>query len=307
MMHLAKNPAANIKPGTLIIGKWHKNRYQIVKQLGYGSIGAVYLVRSPVGHYALKIGYDNMGIISEVNALKRLTSVQGQSLGPFFVEMDDWNGWTFYVMEYIHGQPLFSFVQKNGREWIVVLMLQLLAELKKLHGEGYIFGDLKPDNLLVSGQRIRWLDVGGVTKIGHSVKEFTSFYDRAHWGAGTRKAEPSYDLFSVAVIFIHLACPHQLPKKEAGIKQLEKLVLASRTLHPYQSILIGALRGAYEHAGKLHGALLEKASGVQRPAAASRVEKKRLKRRKKRSLFKSIIVMAFLFLLFFIYLHFKGI
>lgn len=310
MMHLAKNPAVNIKPGTLIIGKWNKNRYKVVKQLGYGSIGAVYLVQSRIGQYALKIGYDKMGIISEVNALRRLTSVQGQSLGPFFVEMDDWNGWTFYVMEYIHGQPLLSFVKKKGSEWVAVLMLQLLSELEKLHRQGRVFGDLKPENLLVaeSPPRIRWLDVGGVTKIGRSVKEFTSFYDRAYWGAGSRKAEPSYDLFSFTMIFIHLAYPNRFPKKEEGIRQLEKKITMSPLLNKYRSILFGALGGTYESAEAMRVALLRKVSSTLdvQQSMNSRVVQRRRKKRQKRKTLKTMFIMTFLFLLFLLYLNFKG-
>ncbi|MFA8438967.1 serine/threonine protein kinase [Pueribacillus sp. YX66] len=309
MMHLTKNPAVNVKPGTLIIGKWNRNRYKIVRQLGYGSIGAVYLVQSSVGLYALKIGYDKMGIISEVNALKRLTSVQGQCLGPFFVEMDDWNGWTFYVMEYINGHSLTSFIQKKGSEWIVVFMLQLLSELEKLHQQGYIFGDLKPENLLVSipSPRIRWLDVGGVTKIGRSVKEFTSFYDRAYWGAGSRKAEPSYDLFSLTIIFIQLGSPNRLTKKEEGVRQLERKVMISSDLNQYSSILIRALRGTFGSAATMRDALLTKVNGTKQQFVMSRVEHKRLRKQKKRTVFRMMFLMTFLFILFLLYLHFKGI
>ncbi|MFP3326058.1 hypothetical protein R0K05_23690, partial [Planococcus sp. SIMBA_160] len=46
---------------------------------------------------------------------------------------------------------LLEFVKQKGDEWIVVLMIQLLSNLAHLHKEGWIFGDLKPDNLIVSG------------------------------------------------------------------------------------------------------------------------------------------------------------
>src|SRR5690606_3837141 len=112
MMHITKNRAVNIQPRTLITGRWHQNRYRVIKPLGCGSIGAVYLVQASRGLYALKIGFDKMGIISEVNTRRRWSSVKVQSLGPFFVEIDDWNGLTFYVMEYIRGQSVSSFIKQ---------------------------------------------------------------------------------------------------------------------------------------------------------------------------------------------------
>lgn len=309
MMHITKNRAVNIKPRTLITGKWHQNRYQVIKQLGYGSIGAVYLVQASSGLYALKIGFDKMGIISEVNTLRQLSSVQGQSLGPFFVEMDDWNGLTFYVMEYIHGQSVASFIKNKGNEWIVVLMLQLLTELEKLHQKGYIFGDLKPDNLIVAGPspRIRLLDVGGVTKIGRSVKEFTSFYDRAYWGVGSRKAEPSYDLFSLAMVFFHVAHPNVSLKKEDGIRQIEKKLSAHPYLKRYRSIFNRAFRGEYSNAKMMREALLSVDGGMRsEQRSMSRREKKKAKKKKRKKMARFAFLMTFLFLAILLYLQFKG-
>src|SRR5690606_3371376 len=140
-----------------------------------------------------------------------------------------------------------SFIKQKGNEWIVVFMLQLLTELEKLHQEGYIFGDLKPDNLIVAGPspKIRLLDVGGVTKIGRSVKEFTSFYDRAYWGAGSRKAEPSYDLFSLAMVFFHVAHPDVSFNKQDGMKQIERKLSIHPYLKRYRSVFNGAFRGEF--------------------------------------------------------------
>ena len=38
MNHSMKNQF-NFKPGTVIEGKWHKNVYTIIKELGYGANG----------------------------------------------------------------------------------------------------------------------------------------------------------------------------------------------------------------------------------------------------------------------------
>ena len=39
-------------------------------------------------------------------------------------------------------------------------------------------------------------------------------------GLGSRKAEPGYDLFAVAMIMINTAYPNRFNKKEGGILQL---------------------------------------------------------------------------------------
>src|SRR5699024_661630 len=120
----------------------------------------------------------------------------------------------FYVMEYVHGESMNSFLQKNGTEWIGVFMFQLLDDLEELHAAGWVFGDLKLENLLVTASppRVRWIDVGGTTQIGRAIKEYTEFYDRGYWGFGTRKAEPSYDLFSLSLAFIGLFYPQKFSR-----------------------------------------------------------------------------------------------
>lgn len=255
MTDSSKSQAANVSYGTSIKGKWNKESYQIEKRLGSGALGTVYLANSRKGHVAVKVGNDTMSISSEVNVLKQLSKVQGSVLGPFFYEMDDWevNGkrHPFYVMEYIHGEPLFSFIQRRGKEWLGILMLQLLRDLSVLHREGWVFGDLKPDNLLVEGAppKMRWLDVGGTTVIGRSVKEFTEFFDRGYWGLGSRVAEPSYDLFSTAMIIINAAYPKRFDRpKENSEAYLMNKIDSSSVLKPYRTILRKALTGKYQHA-----------------------------------------------------------
>src|SRR5690606_32927785 len=112
-----------------------------------------------------------------------------------------------------------------------------------LHKQGWVFGDLKPDNLIITGPpiRIRCIDVGGTTAIGRAIKEYTEFYDRGYWGLGTRRAEPSYDLFAIAMIMINSCYPQRFPKREGGIRQLTRAIDASHELTKYKTVLIKAL------------------------------------------------------------------
>ena len=58
--------------------------------------------------------------------------------------------------------------------------------MDKLHQAGFVLGDLKLDNLIVTNNpiRLRFIDVGGVTLFDRSVKEYTEFYDRGYWQCG---------------------------------------------------------------------------------------------------------------------------
>ena len=106
-------------------------------------------------------------------------------------------------------------------------MVQLLSSLSVLHQQGWVFGDLKPENLIVTGPpaAIRCIDVGERQNKAARLKSIRSFTTRGYWGYGTRKAEPSYDLFAVAMIMIHCVqkkeCKSQDSRKNSFVLSLK--------------------------------------------------------------------------------------
>ncbi|MGX6446282.1 protein kinase domain-containing protein [Neobacillus sp. K501] len=261
MNHTLKN-RCKVNPGTVITGKWHSNKYTVVKELGYGANGIVYLAKWNNTHVALKMSDNGMSITSEVNVLKSFAKVQGSALGPSLLDVDDWKTTdgqiSFYAMEYIQGPDLLTFIQQKGKSWTTVLFLQLLNDLNKLHENGWVFGDLKPENLIVTGPtpRIRCIDVGGTTIQGRAIKEFTEFYDRGYWGLGTRKADPGYDLFAVAMIMINTAYPKRFNKTTGGIIQLKEAIRKQKDLLGWEKVIVKALQGHYYSALKMRSDLM---------------------------------------------------
>lgn len=258
-----KNPF-NFPEGTIVEGKWHKNVYRILRQIGYGANGTVFLAEARGVKVALKMSSDTRVITSEVNVLKSFAKAQGKgSLGPSLFDVDDWFFQTqvipFYVMEYVEGLTLFSFLEQKGKSWVPVLTLQLLEELDTLHRAGWVFGDLKPENIIItpSPHRIRFIDVGGATKISRAIKEYTEFFDRGYWGLGSRKAEPSYDLFAVAMIIINCYYPSRFKKNEGGASQLQSVIRNHHELRKFADILIKAITGGYKEAQQMRQDLVQ--------------------------------------------------
>lgn len=260
MNHTWKNQC-KVTPGTVITGKWHSNQYTILKELGYGANGIVYLAKHKETHVALKMSDNGMSITSEVNVLKSFAKVQGSALGPSLLDVDDWpttsGQVSFYVMEYIQGPDLLSFIAQKGKSWTMVLFLQLLNDLEQLHETGWVFGDLKPENLIVTGPptKIRCIDVGGTTITGRAIKEFTEFYDRGYWGLGSRRAEPSYDLFAVGMIMINTSYPKRFSKTIGGIRQLREAIQKQPDLLLYEEVILQALKGNFTSAKQMRAAL----------------------------------------------------
>lgn len=248
---MMKQHGIKLEIGSKIVGKWNKNSYIIQKELGAGTVGNVYLCRSSNQLVAMKISKQSASIITEGNVLRELNKVQEESLGPCLFDIDDWevNGeiYSFYTMEYIEGVSLDVFIKRRGREWIGVLLLQMLNRLEVLHRHGWVFGDLKIENLIVTLHpvRIRLIDVGGTTKIGRAIKEHTDFFDRGYWGLGSRRAEPSYDLFALAMVFLAIYYPHYFPKGKDPQRLIIRKFKHTKALKPYLSIFKKAIQGHY--------------------------------------------------------------
>lgn len=272
--------------GTVLTGKWHGHRYQLIKRLGSGAQGTVYLARSGDKRVAVKMAKDRASLISEVNVLKKFETLRGEPLGPSLFDSDDWvvNGRTvgFCVMEYLEGIPMNEALRRKPYDWTVVYLLQLLKHLQRLHETGYVFGDLKPENLMLMnpGHSVRCLDFGGASRIGRSVREYTAFFDRGYWGLGTRKAEPSYDLFACGMIMIYAALGHRFEKTGQGGGQLIKIVQAQPRLAPYRAVLTKALKGSYTTADQMRRDLMRQMMEKQKaPDVRGRQRKSPAKRR----------------------------
>ena len=244
----------NIRVGSTITGKWHKNVYLIHHVLGAGAIGTVYLAKSHLGPVAIKVSDNNITVTSEVNVLKILSPAQGKNLGPRLIDVDDIdiNGKIipFYAMEYIEGLDFYQFAQCYGPSWVIKLTVNLLENLHQLHKQGWVFGDLKPENLIVEARTlsVRFVDVGGTTKLGRAIKEFTEYFDRGFWGMGSRKAEPTYDLFAVAMMMINTIHGQKVIKKDGGIKQLQNVIGQATETKKISKVLMKALQGGYQSA-----------------------------------------------------------
>jgi len=335
MMNTSKS-LFRINSGTVIKGKWHANNYTILKELGFGANGTVFLAECKSGQVALKISNNGMSIISEVNVLKSFAKVQGYSLGPSLIDVDDWvtgsGTVSFYVMEYIKGPELLAFISKKDSSWINVLMIQLLKDLQVLHDHNWVFGDLKPENLIITGPptKIRCIDVGGTTIRGRAIKEFTEFFDRGYWGLGTRKAEPSYDLFAVGMVMMNIAYPKRFNKTTGGIQQLKLMIQQKNELRPFEDIMLKAFIGKYSSANEMKQELLQLSGGgktINRTAGASSVHQRKKqtvhsnqrmkgttnqsaksrqlvkKRKKKAGVLESIILIIIISLLYFLYIY----
>lgn len=213
----------------------------------------------------MKIGTDPFDLLMEANMLKSVQAHRQERIGPELIDVDDLmyagRSYSYYAMEYVKGERLDEYVERVGADWIPVLMVQVLNRLAVLHRQGWVFGDVKPDNILVWNKQVHLIDFGGVSQIGRAVRQFTEDYDRASWQAGDRRAERSYDLFAVAVMMICLFLGRQdWDRIRCQVRHLPTLcdiIRDNKGLSLYSEPIIKALYGKYVTAEEMKRELLE--------------------------------------------------
>lgn len=259
------------KPGERIRGKWHGHAYELVRKLGEGANGTVWKVCREGRMFALKIGMNEWDMLCETDALRSVNEARGFALGPKLYETDDWvsgdRSYMFYVMSLVTGSPLHRCARMRQPEWRWVFLLQCLRQLSVLHRKGWVFGDWKPEHILIrkGADEIRLIDFGGVTPIGRHVRQYTEMYDRAAWGMGDRKADPAYDLFALAVLFLSLHVESErwmkICKQSRHRLALYDIIRRNPNIFPYRRIFIRMIRGELTDAGETRRMLLRELLG----------------------------------------------
>ncbi|MFC5452636.1 protein kinase domain-containing protein [Paenibacillus aestuarii] len=245
------------RPGSEIRGKWNGRVYVVERLLGAGSNGVVALVRRGTSRFALKAGRETVDHQSEINSLHAL-SLTATTFKHFLVEVDDMivqdREVPFFVMRYIEGVRVSDYIHKHGQDWIYVIGSNLLKKLTELHRCGYVFGDLKIENMIVSKYgHVDLIDFGGMTSKGRAIKQLTEVYDRGFWKAGERVAEESYDLFSFAILMMKVLdvrdrfqnIQHSLPQNRE-VEQLYPILRDSRAAARIAPFLQRALNGHWQ-------------------------------------------------------------
>lgn len=241
-----------IPENTVFRGKWSNQSFKIAKVLGEGANGAVYLVYTKNGYAAMKVCSQSSDAALEWHVLEQVSQVRASFPRPILI--DDWSFGTttvyFYIMESIPGESLDKALARLDSNAFQTVVEQVALGLEALHHAGMAFCDIKPQNILVAtdgGVSVRFVDVGGVTEFGRSVRQFTPVSDRAFWDLGTRRAEPTYDICGLCLSLIlsqYDSLPanlYQLPPNDRR-RWLEKALRR----YPYVthiSVLEAGLRG----------------------------------------------------------------
>ena len=238
-------------------GRWSGKVYTLLKKLGAGGIGDIYLVTDEAGKsYAMKISQDLVSITKEYSNLSKFS---GMCFAPKVFELDDCEKnnklYHFFIMEFIEGYTLRDAITKEKLSFGSKLdIVTILAEvLKGINEQGFVYTDLKYENIMIDKRNglIRLIDLGSITAIGDRVKEYTPMYDRFNWNAGSRTADLSYQVFAIIILLISMLLNKDInPEAEKLPKVLSRLKKCCFPQGLYDMIN-GCLDGSISDCGSL--------------------------------------------------------
>ena len=235
----------------IIKGKWYKNEYRIIKPLGKGGVGKIYLAaHEKRGLVALKLSKSMLSITREYDNIRKYKDKQ---FVPVVYELDDWEScgetYHFFAMEYIKGYNLTEIMKRHvPLELKVRLFMIILKILRDINEAGLIYSDIKHENIMVDydNQSIRLVDFGSLIPIGESIKEFTPLYDRCSWGLGPRTADLTYQVFSAAVLLTTMLTGYIHKVDKDALAAIQREFDKNNIPKGLSVLILKALRGEIE-------------------------------------------------------------
>lgn len=193
-------------------------RLYVVRKASEGDNGTLYVLK----YFNLRAGGNLESVVRESQAAQ-LAQKMGLIIESKLGESAFW-----YVMPYYHGETLTGGVMRNIKEARANGMLgnhyrvslgyvhQLLQIIAQYHEAGVFHKDIKPDNLIINGERIYLVDIGLMTPLGsmaqlttHGTEYFRDpeMVKLALEGREVRQVDAAkFDVYSIgAVLFFALS------------------------------------------------------------------------------------------------------
>ncbi len=199
--------------------------YQIIKELGFGGMGTVYLARRADDEFekvvALKLIRPDMESEYLVQCFRNERQILAQLEHANIARLIDGGttkeGLPYFVMEYVEGLPITEYCrqQQLSTPKRLQLFLQVCAAVQYAHDRGIVHCDLKPNNILIKGTGEPKLLDFGIARILSSANASALaemlFLTPAYASPEELRGEPAIcasDIYALGVLLLEMLTGH---------------------------------------------------------------------------------------------------
>ncbi|MFZ1461466.1 MAG: serine/threonine-protein kinase [Ignavibacteria bacterium] len=169
------------------------SNYKILKQIGSGGMGMVYLAQHTTleRYAAVKVlnpeysgnQFFKERFLNEATTLAKLNHPNIVSLYDFI----EYEGRLLIIMEYVEGNTLDDFIKQNAyhdEKFVISVVSQILDGLSYAHRQNVVHRDIKPSNIIIGENDVSKILDFGIAKLTQSNAKLTK--------TGTRMGSVSY-------------------------------------------------------------------------------------------------------------------
>ena len=146
-----------------IVGDVIAERYHVLKKLGEGGMGAVYLAEHVKMGRKSAVKIMNPGMVNDADAIQRFnreatnaSKITHPNVAAIYDFGETKDGLIYLAMEFIEGDSLTAVIEKAGAlpaQRAANIALQTADGLSVAHDMGIVHRDLKPDNIMIAKNR----------------------------------------------------------------------------------------------------------------------------------------------------------
>jgi len=198
-------------------------RYRILKRLGEGGMGSVFLAHDTEldRHVAIKVpkfaGAEDPRLVERFYREARAAAkLQNRHICSVY-DVGEIDGVRYISMAYIKGRPLSAYIRTDRTQperSSVLLVSRLARALQEAHAQGIIHRDLKPDNIMINRKREPVIMDFGLARLHRQADSRltnsgtvlgTPAYMSPEQACGeTDRMGPATDIYSLGVVFFEV-------------------------------------------------------------------------------------------------------
>jgi serine/threonine-protein kinase len=185
--------------GSNLVGSVLADRYHIVRRIGEGGMGQVFLAEHVKMRRRSAVKVLHQGMVNDPDAIARFnreasnaSQIQHPNVAAIYDFGETEDGLIYLAMEFIDGEPLTKLIERQGAltaSQAADITRQVSDALEAAHEMGIIHRDLKPDNIMIARGR-NGEDVAKVVDFG--IAKATSGDDQKVTRTGLAIGTPEY-------------------------------------------------------------------------------------------------------------------